>query len=76
MQDNDLKHCSHMAQNFYGEVGINCWCTPPESRDLKPIENLWHEMKDYLHKNIKPKTKQELVDGIKTFGPQLMSINA
>ena len=24
-------------------------------------------MKDYLRKHIKPKTKQELVDGIKTF---------
>jgi len=56
-----------MAQNFYGEVGINWWRTPPESPDLNPIENLWHEMKDYLRKNIKPTNKQELVDGITTF---------
>ena len=67
MQDNDPKHCSCVAQNFCGEVGINWWCIPPKSPDLNSIESLWHEMKDYLHKNIKPKTKQELVDGIKTF---------
>ena len=67
MQDNDPKHCSRMAQNFYSEVGINWWRTPPESPDLNPIENLWHEMKDYLRRNIKPKNKQELVDGITTF---------
>ena len=56
-----------MAQNFYGEMGINWWRTPPESPDLNLIENLWHEMKDYLCKNIKPTNKQELIDGITTF---------
>ena len=67
MQDNDPKHCSRMAQSFYGEVGINWWRTPAESPDLNPIENLWHELKDYLRGVIKPKNKQELIDGILTF---------
>lgn len=67
MQDNDPKHCSRAAQAFYSEVGINWWRTPPESPDLNPIENLWHELKDYLRGVIKPKTKQELIDGITTF---------
>ena len=40
MQDNDPKHCSQMAQNFYSEVRINWWRTPPESQDINPIENL------------------------------------
>ena len=32
---------------------------PPESPDADPIKNLWHELK--------PTTKQQLVDGISTF---------
>ena len=67
MQDNDPKHCSRYAQRFFKEVGINWWRTPPESLDLTPIENLWHEIKEYLRREIKPKSKPELVDGISTF---------
>ena len=67
MQDNDPKHCSRYAQKFYDEVGINWWRTPPESPDLNPIENLWHELKDHLRGVVKPKTKQELIDGILAF---------
>ena len=37
----------------------------PESPDLNPIEDLWHELKYYLESKVKPTTKQELVDGIK-----------
>jgi len=39
------------------ENGIDWWHTPPETPDLNPIKNLWHELKLYL----------ELVDGIKKF---------
>ena len=40
---------------------------PPESPDYNPIENLWHELKEYIRHEVKPHTKQELVDGIKEF---------
>lgn len=65
MQDNDPKHTSRRAQAFFEENNINWWCTPPESPDLNPIEDLWHELKFYLESKIKPRNKQELVDGIK-----------
>lgn len=45
MQDNDLKHTSRRASEFFDSKGINWWRTPPESPDANPIENLWHELK-------------------------------
>ena len=67
MQDNDPKHTSRRAKAFFEESGINWWPTPAESPDLNPIENLWHELKFYLESKVKPRNKQELVDGIKKF---------
>ena len=46
------------------EQNINWWKTPVESPDLYPIENLWHKLKEYIRREIKPKTKDELVQGI------------
>ena len=67
MQDNDPKHTSRRARAFLEEKGINWWRTPPESPDLNPIEDLWHELKFYLETKVKPTNKQELVAGIKKF---------
>ena len=57
MQDNNPKHCTRFAQRFYDEASINWWHTPQELPDLNPIENLWHELKDYLRGVIKPTNK-------------------
>ena len=67
MADNDPKHTSLHAKNFIEERGVNWWRTPAESPDLNPIENLWHELKEYIRREVKPRTKQELVDGIDAF---------
>ena len=45
MQDNDPKHTSQKAKEFFSQNGVNWWRTPPESPDANPIENLWHELK-------------------------------
>lgn len=67
MQDNDPKHTSSFAQAFMKDNHINWWRTTAESPDLNPIENLWHELKEYLRREVKPKTKDELVKGIQEF---------
>ena len=70
MQDNDSKHVSRQAQAFFEEHHINWWRTPPESPDLNPIENLWHELKEHIRARVKPRHLDELLNGIKEFGPQ------
>ena len=67
VQDNDPKHNSATAHNYYKDAGINWWRTPPESPDLNPIENLWHELKEYIRCVVKPTTKQRLISGINEF---------
>ena len=67
MQDNDPKHASLYVQSFYDRKGINWWKTPAESPDLNLIENLWHELKEVIRRELKPHTQDELVLGIKQF---------
>ena len=67
MQDNDPKHTSRAAQEFFSRSNINWWRTPPESPDMNPIENLWHELKEFIRRETKPKNKDELIQGILTF---------
>ena len=38
-----------------------------ESPDLNPVENLWHKIKEFVQREVRPTTKQQLIDGIKQF---------
>ena len=67
MQDNDPKHTSGRVQRFFNENNITWWKTVPESPDLNPIKNLWHEFKEFIRREVKPHTKEELIEGIKSF---------
>ena len=67
MQDNDPKHTLHVVGKWLSASGIEWWKTPPESPDLNPIENLWHRLKEFLRREVKPRTKDELIGGILKF---------
>ena len=67
MQDNDPKHSSNRVKSWLESKNVNWWKTPAESPDLNPIENMWHEMKEYLRREVKPTNKEELVSGILKF---------
>ena len=54
MQENDPKHTSRRPVSFFEEEGVNWWQTPPENPDMNPIENLWHEMKEFIRREVKP----------------------
>ena len=60
MQDNDPKHASKYAKAWMEDNDVYWWRTPPESPDLNPIENLWHQLKEFIRRETKPKTKNEL----------------
>ena len=67
MQDNDPKYTSRRAQAFFEDNDVCWWKTPPESPDANPIENLWHELKEFIRREVKPQTKDQLVQGIVDF---------
>ena len=69
-----IDSCKTVTQNmslavlsFFEEKNINWWRTSPESPDLNPIENLWHELKEYLRAKVKPRNLAELKTGMKAF---------
>ncbi len=67
VQDNNPKHTSKKVSELFAQSGVNWWKTPPESPDLNPINNLWHELQEYVRVKVKPSNKCELLSGIKQF---------
>ena len=69
-----LKHVSAYTctRDFVVEKGVHWSKTPAESPDLNPIENLWHELKEFIRREVKRKTKEELIKGIEKFWDQVI----
>ena len=66
-QDNDPKHTSELAQNYFQTNQINWWKTPAESPNLNPIENVWATLKYFLRYQHKPTNLDTLKEGIVKF---------
>jgi len=54
---NDPKHVFNLAKDFFKDNNINWWKTPLENSDMNPIENLWHQLKEHIRHEVKPRTK-------------------
>ena len=46
MADNDPKHASKQAMDFFDEKDVNWWRTSAQLPNCNPIKNLWHELKE------------------------------
>ena len=56
VQDNAPIHTSKYTKLWMEENGIDALTWPPQSPDLNPIENIWHELKVALEKR-RPRVK-------------------
>lgn len=73
LQDNDSKHTSRSTKEWMREKRMldSVMKTPASSPDLNLIENVWATMKYHLQTHVKPRTKEELVGGIRSFWESL-----
>ncbi|XP_041427169.1 uncharacterized protein LOC121396371 [Xenopus laevis] len=72
-QDNDPKHSA--AASHLELRGIRWERTPPESPDFNAIEMIWANLKYHIRTVYKPKTKEELINGIRDYWLNVLSVD-
>ena len=60
-------HTARKLEQFLNDNLITWWKTPPESPDCNLIEMVWHELNEFIQREVKPRNKQQLIDGIQNF---------
>jgi transposase len=50
-QDNDPKHTSRHAKDFFRDEGIDVMAWAPKSPDVSPVENVWSHLKQEIRKH-------------------------
>ncbi len=64
-QDNDPKHVSRVATEWFEDHQVRVLPWPAQSPDLNPIENLWSIL-DYRTRNRHPRNGDELFQALET----------
>jgi len=62
-QDNDPKHTSSLAKDWFKRNEVNLLKWPAQSPDLNPIENLWRDLEKEVRK-LKPINLRELEQAV------------
>ena len=72
--DNAPSHSAASSTAYLLDRGIFHFKTPAQSPDLNPIELVWNDLKSYIKERVKPKTAQELLDGIFQFWNTVVTV--
>ena len=75
MQDNDPKHTSKRVVKFLQEEGVNWWETPPDSPDCNPVENPWHELKEFFWETVGVAKCRKYIKHLRQVIPRVIELN-